>query len=327
MEHADAFIQRLAADQVRRRGRAPVQTGHMTWTKLVRLIRCGYGQGHLEKYLPWRRVTKRDISQHANMSHLPAPEYGHKHHPRSRAQRHLLNRLAWCGAFDVRDHYPVWPWPHEHPLEGLLGTSIDRLTRGTFEIGSECGILPSLYPGTNLPRVITFHSLATLVDIKWRVRLAAYQIDSSEAEEVSEIRRSRELNVLRSRYCSEAGIDFRLVGERELNNTLSTNLDALRPKATREATARMRQSALYDYFLKACQDEAYHTSPHHVIEALSRKLNVQQVVFQNAYDVARWFQDLDHDLSLPLEPWNPLVLGGVGLRDAVRQRLFGTVEV
>lgn len=327
MKDTDTFVQRIAATQVRRPGRPPVQTGHMTWNKLARLIRCGFGQGHLEKYLPWRTVTKRDFSVHANMSHLPAPEYGHKHHPRSKAQRHLLNRLAWIGAFDIRDHYPVWPWPHEHPLEGLLGTTIDKLTRGTFEIGSECGILPSPYPGTNLPRVITLHALATLVDIKWRVRLVGYQVDSTEGEESEEVPRSRELNVLRSRYCCEAGIEFRLVGERELNNTLSTNLDAIRPKASRESTARMRKSDLYDYFVKACLDEAYHTSPSHVIEALSRRFDVPRVLFQNAYDVARWFQDIDSDLSLPVEPWNPLVPGGIALRDAVRHRLFGTAEV
>jgi hypothetical protein len=326
MKNAETFVQRLN-DQVRRPGRPPAQNGHMTWTKLVRLIRWGFGQGHLEKYTPWRTVTKKDFSRCSNLSHLPAPEYGRKHHPRSKAQRHLLNRLAWCGAFDVRDQFPIWPWPHEHPLQGLLGASFEKLARGSFEIGSECGILPSLYPGTNLPRVITLHALATLVDIKWRVRLAAYQVDSTEGEEREEISRTRELNVLRSRYCHDAGIEFRLIGERELSNTLSTNLDAIRPKASRDATARMRKSDLYDYFLKACQDEAYHTSPAHVIEALSRRFDVPRVVFQNAYDTARWFQDIDHDLSLPVEPWNPLVLGGVALRDAVRNRLFGVVKV
>jgi len=327
MKNADSFVQRLAAAQVRRPSRPPVQTGHMTATKLFRLIRFGYGQGHLEEYLPWRTVTKRDFSVHANMSHLPAPEYGHKHHPRSKAQRHLLNRLAWCGAFDVRDHYPLWPWSHEHPLEGLLGNSIDKRVRGTLEIGKECGIVPSFYPGMNLPRVISLHALASLVDIKWRVRLAAYQIDSTEGEVCDDVPRARELNVLRGRYCSEAGIEFRLLSERELNNRLSTNLDAIRPKASREVTARMRKSELYDYFVKACLDEAYHTSPAHVIEALSRRFDVPQVMFQNAYDVARWFQDIDDDLSLPIEPWNPLVPGGIGVRDAVRNRLFCMAEV
>ena len=74
MKYVETLIQRMVADQVRNPGRPPVQTGHMTWNKLARLIRSGYGQGHLEKYLPWRRVTKRDFSVHANMSHLPAPE-------------------------------------------------------------------------------------------------------------------------------------------------------------------------------------------------------------------------------------------------------------
>lgn len=328
MRHNESIIQRFAAQQVRRPGRPPVQSGHMTWNKLARLIRCGYGQGHLENYLPWRRVTKKDFSTQANMSHLPAPEFGHTHHPRSKAQRHLLNRLAWVGAFDIRDQFPIWPWPHEHPIDGLFGATTPKPLRGSYEIGSECGILPSPYPGTNLPRVITFHCLATLVDVKWRVRLAAYQVDSGEGELSDEVLRYRELNVLRSRYCSEASIDFRLVGEREMNCELSTNLDAIRPKFSREDAAAFRKHPLYDYFVQECLDNGHHTSPSHVIETLTKRMNCPSVYFfQNAYLLALWHQDIDHDLSLTLEPWNPLQPGGVGLRDSLRHRLFGTVRV
>jgi len=105
-------IDRFARPQRRR----PGQTGRMTWTKLYRLIKAGFGQGHFADYLPWLRVTKRDYSPRGNMGHLPSPDLGHKHHYRSCGEKNLILVLKWLGAVDARDQYPVWPWPVDfHP--------------------------------------------------------------------------------------------------------------------------------------------------------------------------------------------------------------------
>jgi hypothetical protein len=322
-KYTDAILERLATTDVRHLHHLPSHVGHMTWKKLTAMIRAGFGQGHLEFYRPWRQVTKRDYSPSSNLSHLHAPEYGHVHHPRSIAQRNLLNLEAWCGAFDVRDQYPVWPWPHDHPIDGLFGVSVQRLLRGSHEIGRECGILPSCYPGTRIPRVLTFHSLATLADAKWRVRMVALQVDATEGEELVDVPRARELNILRRRYCIEAGIDFKTVTVAEVGGNLPSNLDAIRPQLSRDAVATFRRMAFYERLVGELQANAYEHSPAWVLERFARKCIVTREMLQTGLHIALWFQDLDHDLSKAHEMWNPLQRGGIQLRQAMRERLFG----
>jgi len=61
------------------------------------------------------RRRPRPLAHTGPTSHLPAPTYGHEHHPRSKPLGHLTRGLAWCGVSDIREHYPIWPWFHERP--------------------------------------------------------------------------------------------------------------------------------------------------------------------------------------------------------------------
>lgn len=322
----EAFMRRLDAQHVRRVGRTPAQTGAMTWNKLQKLIRAGYGQGHLANYQPWLRVTKRDCSPVSNMSHLHAADLGHTHHPRSVAQRHLLHRLAWVGALDARDQFPLWPWDSDHPLDGLFGARYSRSVRGMAKIADEMGIPLSRYVGSNIPRILTLHALATLCDAKFRVRLIGFQVDSNEGDERDEVCRRDELLLLRRRYCVAAGMEFKSIKTLDLVGNLSVNLDAIRPSLDRPTLESLRASQFYKDFLAKMEDDAYTTSPAAVIDKLLRCTAPPRRMLQTALHVALWSQDLDHDLSLPFEMWNPLARGGIELRKRVRADLFGRTE-
>jgi hypothetical protein len=322
MKHPDPFTRRLAARHVRPARRPAVQTGLMTMDRLLQLIREGYGQGHLDSYLPWLRVTKLVCSPVSTLSRLHAKEFGHKHHPRSRAQRNLLNQLAWCGVFDARDHYPIWPWTHAHPVDGLLLDQSDSpQLRGSIDIGEECGLQPGCYIGTSTPRVLTLHCLSTIVDDEWNVRLVAHQIVDDSERVSDDIPRSREFHVLRSRYCDRAGIPFVRVPEASVRSNLSANLDAIRPQLTREATSELRSCSIYKRAIERLQSEAYQSPANAVMARLVTEFDLSPSETQTILNVALWHQDVDHDLARPLELRHPLIEGGLATREAARERL------
>ncbi len=307
---------------VRSPRRAPAQTGIMTPEKFDALVQAGYGQGHLESYQPWLRITKRDYSPNSNVGHLVAKEFGHTHHPRSRLQRALCHALAWLGAFDVRDQYPLWPFDHEHPIDGLMGVKRRQLVPGFVRIARDMGIDPGNYPASTLDYVHILHTLSTWIDEDWKVRLVAHQIDSTCKEDLDDIGRSFEINLVRHCYCQHADIPFRLVKTRKLPGELATVLDAIRPSIHREELSATCQSDAYKVLVDTCSHCAYRDSASSVLKTLSRRHGMDVAFWTKLLHIALWRQDLDHDLGQKLELYQPLIPGGIKLRAQLRLNLL-----
>lgn len=147
-------------DFVRPRGRPPSQSGRMTWKKLDALLDAGYGQGHRARYKPWLRVTRRECSPCSTVGHLPATELRRLYHFRSIAERTVIILLRWLGAYDLRDQFPAWPWPHRHPSDGLPGMSEPR-QRGLLEVARGLGIDHGTFVGSAIPYIATLDVMST----------------------------------------------------------------------------------------------------------------------------------------------------------------------
>lgn len=295
----------------RARGRAPTQTGKMTWRKLAALIKAGYGQGHFQRYKPWQTVTKRDYSPISNIGHLHNAALGRAHHYRARAERGTIQVLRWLGAADIREAFPVWPWPHRHPGYGLPGFENSPELSGLLTIADEVEISHGFYPGSSIPYVATLDILATYPSQAGAYRLIAFENKPEEVATAPDpLLRAKERLEMTRRYCGLAKIQRRLIHAEKLPRELIVNLDLLEPQLSNQQQAALLASSVYQDVLEALQTKGYCASPKELTDALQARFGHRQQTLQAALHLAIWRQDIDHDLTLPFQPWHPLIPGG-----------------
>lgn len=308
------------------RQRPAAQAGRMTWKKLLRLIREGFGQGHLHDYKPWLRVTKKDYSPSSFIGHLPSPANGHTNHYRSTGERSVLLLLKWLGAIDTRDQYPAWPWEHNHAICGLPGIK-PILVQGLLDVASELGVEHGMYVGSDVPYVATIDILAT-----WQHPDGSYYLTAHDCKPEKLMRKSDDFSRLKQRlalirrYCEKSSIGYCLTHPEKLQAELIRSLDALNPLLTQGALEALRQSRLYRSVIDECTRRAYQRPIYAVITELATRLALDLEACMQALYVALWFQDLDHDLSQPLETWHPLIPGGRELRRELFESWVGVAR-
>lgn len=290
----------------------PPQTGTMTEAKLKRLVANGFGQGHLHTYKPWLRVTKHDYSPYSTVGHLSSPEFGHMHHYRSDAERNSLVLLYWLGAYDARDQFPIWPWPHHHLSWGLPGQDHARMP-GLLQVAEEAGIRHGVYPGTKLPYIATLDIVST-----WETgegfHFVAHENKPYElVVKPDPLSRAMERLELTRRYLNGAKVRQHIVHAERYPAQLFVNLGFLRPCLNRERQQQLRSSPDYNMIVERCNRWAYQ-HPLSVVLHESRKNATSKVDLQRLSHLAIWHQDIDHDLRGPLEPWSTLIPGGRALK-------------
>lgn len=297
----------------------PAQTGRMTWNKLNRLIVEGYGQGHLHDYKPWLRVTKRDYSPVSNVGHLPSPELGRLHHYRARGERNLTLLINWLGGYDARDQFPAWPWEHDHPILGLPSVAGPRRMPGLQSIADKAGIKLWPYPGSDVPYVATIDLLSTWQHSDGFFYLVAHDCKPEEIALAGDsLTRVKQRLLLLRRYCQAADIPWMLSHPEKLPNELMVNLDALAPRLRAEQLREVLSSRAYAAVVEACIDRAYSEPLHETALRTSERIGVGLPEVHALARLAMWRQDLDHDLSLPFEPWLPLTRGGMQLKKSLK---------
>lgn len=296
------------------RGRRPPppQTGKMSYRKLSALISGGYGQGHFQRYKPWLRVTKRDYSPFSIIGHLAAPELGRLHHFRSMAEARTIVLAKWLGASDVREQYPMWPWEHAHPGEGLPGFDNRTRVRGLLDIAREAGIAHGLYVGTDIPYVGTLDILTSWEKADGEFVLLA--IDN-KPEEIAAApilgSREKERLELARRYSIECQFPHLIVHAEKIPPELTYNLDALEPRMNAAIRKNAIGSSLYKEIVQKLGEQAYATPPLPLLRSIAARRSTDLAKVQELYRLALWRLDIDHDLTLVLDNSEPLQKGGV----------------
>jgi hypothetical protein len=303
-------------------GRLPGQCGRMTWTKLNRLIKAGFGQGHFNDYRPWLRITKKDYSPVGNIGHLPSPDLGHKHHYRSCGEKNLILVLKWLGAADARDQYPVWPWPHPHPVYGLPGYFDPTRVIGLWEIAAAAGITHGFYAGSDVPYIATIDILSTWQHSAGTYYLIAHEVKPYEyVYEPDPLSRSKERLELTRRYCVAVNIPQRIAHAENISLGLIRNLDALAPRLKSDDLQRVRSSKAYLRIVEHCLVRAYDRPA--FLAAEEARGSIPKEASHELLKLAIWFQDVDHDISQELELWQPLILGGHSQKQALMAEWHG----
>ncbi len=115
-------------------------------------IKAGRGQGHGADYQPWLQVSRRRSPSNGNINFRHLPILGRHSHFMSRNEWHIALWILWLGVEDLREQFPLWPFPHPHPLFGRAEVEQTRLpsSRGTLEIAKELGIDHGRIVGSNI---------------------------------------------------------------------------------------------------------------------------------------------------------------------------------
>lgn len=305
----------------------PTHSNVVTWEKIKEKIKAGQGQGHFEEYVPWLRVTRNWHNVKSASGHLAAPELNRHHHYVSTNEHIAFQFFKWLGAIDVREQFPVWPFEHDHPMAGLPGVGSLAKCRGLTDIALDAGIKHGKNIGGKSDFVATIDMLTTWLTPNG-IRLIAidckpYDYTHLDAASL----RDRERLELARRYCMENDIEWILFNSQTLSKNFVKNLDALYPTLKREEAIDLKSSQHYKELVRLLNSEGTKSKPFFLIKQFANKHNLAEQHAFAMFKFGVWTQDIDHNFENYLDTWNQLLPGGRLLKEKMRSRFLGGLEV
>lgn len=297
----------------------------MTAQKLTDLIAEGRGLGVGDCYRPWEQVTRRRASPFSNLNVIPVPRLTRLAHFLSRGEREFGLLLWWLGAEDVREQYPLWPWPHRQPLEQIdpYAEGMDKHP-GMIALAREAGIKLGRYPGLDVPVVLSLDLVATVPPTIGAHRLVGYSCKPQAlflaAASESRLRERLELD---RRYCVAAGFPHHLVHPEQLSQTLAVQLHWLAPIMPKDELESFIADEAYQSYLLRLERMVHELPAHQASCSAAEAIGWSEQRGHQALQIAMWHQHVDVDLSQPVSLTRVLKTGGVALRQQMREQWFG----
>lgn len=297
----------------------------MTLKKLTEMIAEGRGIGVGDKYQPWEQITRRRGSPFSNLNLTPVPHLVRLAHYLSRGEREFGFLLWWLGAEDVREQYPLWPWPHRQPVSQVEPQSGGATPHpGMAKVASEAGINLSKYPGLSVHVVLSLDLLATVPPDIGPHRLVGFSCKPKALLQGSGpgdwLRERLELD---RRYCVTAGIPHRLVHPEQISRTLIVQLHWLAPIVPLREIRKLLASPAYQTFVDRVKTSVYALPASDAANEAARRIGISKLDAQQMLRIAIWYQHVDTDLTRPVSMTRPLRPGGQAIREQLRTELFG----
>lgn len=291
---------------------------------MAEAISAGRGIGTGDKYKPWIQITRRRSSPCSNLNVGPVPYLQRLTHFLSRAERVFALYLWWLDAEDIREQYPLWPWPHLHPEVQIASRTVTRLHPGMQAIAADAGIALRDYRGTTTADILTLDMLVTVPASVNRARLIGVSCKPrSIVVAGSPTGRDMERLELDRRYCLAGDIPFRLAHPELLPPKLLVALHATSPIEPRATLSEFVDSVPYKKYIEFLQRAAYDRPAWEASKEAGNRVGWSTLEEQRAFHIAIWYQHIDHDVSRGLITTRPLVVGGIALREQGRRQWFG----
>ncbi|AHX16066.1 hypothetical protein CH75_23950 [Dyella jiangningensis] len=297
----------------------------MTLKKLTEMIAEGRGIGVGDKYQPWEQITRRRGSPFSNLNLTPVPHLVRLAHFLSRGEREFGFLLWWLGVEDLREQYPLWPWPHRQPVSQVDPESGGVTTHpGMAEVAGEAGIKLGKYPGLAVPVVLSLDLLATVPPDIGPHRLVGFSCKPKALFHAwAPDDRLRERLELDRRYCVTAEIPHRLIHPEQIPRTLIVQLHWLAPIVPFAAISKLLASHTYQAFLDRIKTSAYALPASNAASEAARRLGLSEQDAQQMLRIAIWYQHVDADPTRPISMTRPLRPGGLAIREQLRTEFFG----
>lgn len=287
----------------------------------------GRGFGHGEDYQAWIQLKRWNASPVSVQTYGSLPPFLRRASFLSRSEWLLGLVFSWIGCH-VREQYPLWPWPHMHPLDGSV-LSLDRLlpqSSGTLEICKRAGIQHGRFVGTGLPYIWTMDLCATMAwlpDEHQQCALVSVKPLSNEqyTGDIDPIARGPEKLEVERLYALELGVPYFVADRSVYPGPLRGQLEWLRTAAV--LPPRHPAAEALNPFLQKFGPELDARSP----SEWKRQLHLDFGLVNEAADIAvhhiLWHQIVDVDLSKHLNLDAVPKRGGRELRNAIRAGLRG----
>lgn len=294
----------------------------MTFKKLRESILQSRGTGQGDHYRPWIEITKRNTSTTSMQSTAHMPGTRRLCHYLSLAELDFAHLLWWLGAKDVREQFPMWPWPHPHPLDELHPDTAYPPHRGMTAVAEAAGIRLFLYPGLQVPAILTVDLVATFREGE-SLQLFAYSCKPAEivrsATPSDRVLARLELD---RRYWMEAGVPHRLVHAEQLPRLLMAQLQWLAPVDPSIDTFNLTSSSEYITFVGKYAQHAYGMPAFKAAKKSATGLGWNDYLTSYAMRLAMWRLDVDVNPLEQIVLTSPLKPGGRRLRAHFRSKLL-----
>lgn len=293
-------------------------------TALATAIHAGRGVGTGDKYEPWIQITRRTTSPCSNLFVGPVPYLKRLTHFLSRGEREFALYLWWLGAEDVREQYPLWPWPHVHPEVQIAPRTMAKIHPGMEAVASAANIALRRYRGTTTADILTLDMMVTVPASVNPARLIGFSCKPRALVTAGlPTDRYMERIELDRRYCMAGDIPFHLVHPELLPSTLLVALHAVSPIEPRTVLEQFVASAPYRRYIEVLQRTGYDRPAWKASNEAGNRVGWSTLEEQRSFRIAIWYQHVDHDLSRGLITTRPLLAGGTALREEGRRRWFG----
>lgn len=295
----------------------------MERNRLTELINDGYGQGRNDGYCPWIRIRRRLISPVSNLVVLSTPLYDWRSlHLLSGDEDRAANLALWLGATEVREQFPAWPDPHEHPISGLCRDRDRNLSTapGMRDIARDCGIVHGVYPSTKIPFVATV-DLALRVGEPPHDRLVLWSCKPLELMLAKGSERQLERLELERRYARAIGALNIVINGSEAPRRFFARLDWFRPLHD-EMLVFARSAALEDFvahFLHICGSMPLNRA----VRAVGQRYHLSPDLSHRLFRMASWLGHIDLDFMKPISMSRPINRDGGVTRKRLRMELLG----
>jgi hypothetical protein len=263
--------------------RKPAASRLMTQLKIDRKIKSGRGSGVRDSYEPWIKIW--DI-QSRGVSHLvPGVKFHRSHHLLSNAERdyHLILEQD-PSIIDVREQFPL-------------------LTQAeTQAIASSLNFRHPVYPGTQVPVVMTTDFLITFIDSEGEERLAARSVKYRKEFEEAGIRernRMAEKLEIEAKYWAMRKVEWKLVFHENLSQIKIKNLTILRSYVDIHPSLPTDKNinSLLEYIAECATDQLPLKA---LLEKASRSIFIEYMGVKRLFHHLLWTGRLKTDLTTRL---------------------------
>lgn len=299
----------------------------MTARKLIDMISAGYGQGHGDAYRPFLKNTRAAISKKGTQSSGKLL-YGLSRTCdfKSRQEKKIARALQWLGAADVREQFPIWPWPHSHPLVGAPGS--ERLilpnAPGLLEVAQQARIPHGCFVGTDLPYVATIDFMVTVYTNQVPRLVAIACKDREVVLDVDRLSRPLERLELERLYSARIQIPHFIVDDEVFGQILLANLEWLMPDE--QAAAELHQDPYFFNFFDLINENIFQTAIDEVVANACELVGWPTSRGFSAFRYFAWLQVLDIDLSQPVLMTQPAPKGGAKVHHVLQHEIFGEID-
>ena len=299
----------------------------MTERKLIDLLEAGYGQGHGDNYQPWLRNTRSTISKKGTQSSGKIL-YGiaRSCNFKSRQEKKIARALLWLGSADIREQFPIWPWPHTHPLVGAPGAEqlVLHDAPGLMDIAQKANIPHGLFIGTDLPYVATIDFMVTVYTMGVPRLIAISCKDREVVLDDDRLSRPLERLELERLYSERINVPHLIVDSEVFGEPLLANLEWLMPDE-RVVSELVSDSHVED-FCHLLKERVFQTPIDEVIEEARKTVGWGRHQAFSAFRYFAWMQAIDVNLTKPLLMSQPAPCGGADIYYLLQHEVLGEID-